>query len=627
MRTFKGPLATAVLIWALVAASIHIYAVVRVVNTAFLCGVHLLCLLPLGFILYPATPKSPKDRPTAMDVILAALAFACALYLTKNYSYAETRWYLASPVSTLEAVLGAINVLLIVEATRRAVSPVMAVVEIAAIVHLALGQFMPGVLHHPGFSFVRVTEMFYLNRDQGIYGMLTSISSTYIVLFVLFGAFIAQSGVGEFFTDLAFKIAGKSPGGPAKVAVISSALFGTVSGIGTANVYGTGTFTIPLMKKMGYKPEFAGAVEAAASTGGQYMPPVMGAAAFVMAQWIGIPYVKLAMHASLSAILFFVSIGICVDIRARRRNLAAGGDLGVGTKPWSEILKRVYNLLPLAVILGLLLAGYSPMYAGLAAIIVTVAISYFSRDTRMTLGKIIAALDTGMKNTIMVAIACAGAGIIVASISHTALGLSFVSMVLSLSRGHVLPALLLTALISLILGTGMPTTPAYILTASLAAPALTQMGVDVVAAHLFVLYFAVISEVTPPVAICAYAGANIAKADPIKTGVEAMKLSIGGYIVPIAFAFNGAFLLNGNVGGILLASALGVWGLWLVNVGLEGWMFRLISPPMRIVSVALGCACFVPNQLVAIAAALIALGVALAERRRAQGGVSARASA
>jgi len=605
MRPLVGPLKTIVFGWAILAALFHIYAVIAIVPATLLCTLHLFFLLPLGFLLYPASSKSPKDSPSPLDYLLAACALVCAGFLAWNYYSFEVRWYQASPVSTVEVVLGTINILLIVEATRRFVSPVMAILEGLFILHLLVGQKLPGFLHHPGFTYPRFVEIFYLNKDQGIYGALTGISATYVILFVLFGAFIVRSGVGVYFTDLANKITGRFAGGPAKVAVLSSGFFGMISGIGTANIFSTGSFTIPLMLKMGFSREYSAAVVSTASTGGQYMPPIMGAAAFIMAQFIGIPYVQLAMHASLSAVLYYTSIMFCIHMQAKihgSRQVEA-----VDILPWNNLLLRGFYIVPLLSIVGILIAGYSPMYAGLAAIATTIVVSYIqapiekrynlkAKETenmfgKMTLRTIAEALETGVKNSVMVAVACAGAGCIVASVSHTALGLTIVSSIIKLSHNNLFLALLLTAGMSLILGTGMPTTPAYILASSLAVPALVNMGINIVVAHLFVLYYAIISEETPPVAICACAAASLAKADPIKTAVEACKLALAGFIVPMAMAYNTSLALIGSWHSILISIVLVTFGLWFINGGFQGWMWNKIGRLNRTLFVLLGLGC------------------------------------
>jgi len=611
MRKLEGKIALAITIWTVLAALFHIYAVVEYVKTSVLCSVHLLSCLSLGFILYPANSKSPKDRATFLDIILAIIAFVCPLYIALNSTYIESRLYLADPVTALEVGLGTIYIVLVVEATRRMVNAVMAAIVGISIIHVLVGPYLFGVLKHPGFTYPRMVEIFYLNLDQGIFGMLSSISSSYLILFIIFGAFIAHSGVGSFFNELAFRIAGNSPGGPAKVSIWSSGFFGMVSGMGTANVYTTGSFTIPMMKEYGYEPEFAGAVEATASTGGQYMPPIMGAAAFIMAEIIGIPYLKLAVYASLSAFLFYVSMAFCIHMAARKRNLecAVCADDII---PWKNILKRSYCLASLVGIIVFLVIGYSPMYAGLFGIIIVVIGSFLDKKSNwMTPSRIIKALETGVKNTIMVAAACAGAGIVVASIAHTSFGVSFVSLIMNLSGGYLFIAILLTALLSIILGIGMPTTPAYILASSLAAPILIEQGVDIVAAHLFVLYFAKIAEVTPPVAVCAYAAASIAQADSFKTGIQAQKLAISGYILPIAFVYNTALIMKGTILEILISVALSIAGLMLINGGLEGWLYRNLNLLLRVTFIALGGICFVTNHYIGALAAIMGIIIAL----------------
>jgi TRAP transporter 4TM/12TM fusion protein len=576
------------------AASIHLYSVYHgLFNPRMQRSMHLMFMLPLAFVLFPARDRSPKDRPSIPDLVLAVLAVVVASLGTIELERLENRWIFATSLLPREIVFGTINVLLILEATRRTVSNVLAYLAVGTLIYLPLGPYLPGILKHDGFPVQRMVEMMYLDTDQGIYGMLTGVSATYVILFVLFGAFILYAGAGVFFTDFATAVAGRSRGGPAKIAVVSSGMFGTMTGIAVANVYATGSVTIPLMIRTGYRPSFAGAVEAAASTGGQYMPPVMGAAAFVMAEITGISYYHIALGASVSAVLYFVAVGSMVHFEALRLGLSGVSENEIPT--FKKVLSESYLFVPVAAIIYMLLNGYSPMKAAFYAILISVLTSYFRRETWMTPKKILSAMNMGARNTVMVAMACACAGMIVAVMTHTGLGLSFSSMIIASSGGILLIALFLVMIVSLILGVGLPTTAAYVLTAALAAPALERMGVDQLAAHLFVFYFAIIACVTPPVSICAYAGAGIADADPVETGFTAAKLAIAGFIVPYMFVYNPSLVTHGSLSQIFFSSITALIGVVILAGGLQGWLLSKTGNVEKWLVVSAGLALVVPH--------------------------------
>ena len=592
------------------AAVLHLYSVYHgLFNPRMQRSMHLMFMLPLAFLLFPAREGSPKDRPSIPDIVLALLAVIVSSMGTLELDRLENRWIFATNLLPREIIFGTMNVILILEATRRTVSSVLTYLAVGALIYLPLGPYLPGILKHDGFPFQRMVEMMYLDTDQGIYGMLTGVSATYVILFVLFGAFILYAGAGVFFTDFATAIAGRSRGGPAKVAVVSSGLFGTMTGIAVANVYATGSVTIPLMIRTGYRPSFAGAVEAAASTGGQYMPPVMGAAAFVMAEITGISYYHIALGASISAILYFVAVGSMVHFEALRLGLS-----GVAEKEipkFKKVILESYLFIPVVAIMYMLLNGYSPMKAAFYAILISVVTSYVRRETWMSPKKILLAMNMGARNTVMVAMACACAGMLVAVMTHTGLALSFSSMIIASSRGILLIALFLVMIVSLILGVGLPTTAAYVLTAALAAPALERMGVDQLAAHLFVFYFAIIACVTPPVSICAYAGAGIADADPVETGFIAAKLAIAGFIVPYMFVYNPSLVTHGTLSEIFFSSITALIGVVILAGGLQGWLIRRTGPIEKWLVVAAGLALVVPHlwiTLFGLALAAVVIG-------------------
>jgi len=426
-----------------------------------------------------------------------------------------------------------------------------------------------------------IIEACYLFDDEGIYGSLTGVSSVFVALFVIFGAFIHGLGLGQYFIDMACRLAGRTAGGPAKVAVISSAFFGTISGAAAANVFATGTFSIPLMKRIGYRPQFAGAVEAAASTGGQLMPPIMGAAAFLMAQITQIPYISICKAALPAAILYFFCVGAMVHYEALKNNLQTMDILdAVSVK---LLLRDSYLFLPVVVLLVLMIKGYSPFMGAYYGVLVALGISFFDRKRWMTPRKIIDALDRGGRNLIMIGCACAGAGLIISVVVNTGLGLQFSNLVISAAKGVFLIALFFIMISAIILGMGLPTTAAYVLAVSVGGPTLIEMGGDVLQVHLFVFYFAIMACVTPPVALGAYAGASLAKTDPLKTGFEASRIAVAGYIIPYMLIYNAPIMLKGSFMEIVLALVSATLAIYVVVIGLEGWMLTRLNTIERAV--------------------------------------------
>lgn len=576
MRELKGWQRWFVGVWLVATALFHLYtATVGILQPRLQRGAHLLLLLPMAFLLYPATKKSPKDRFTLLDVIFAALSVLPSLYLMIYNNSLNMRFERVDPLTTTQIILGIIVIVLLLEAIRRAVVPAMAILLIAMMAYVYIAPYLPGIFYNKPMKLGRFVEMFYLITDSGIYGIITGISATVVAMFVIFGAFLESTGVGNYLTMVAARIAGKGPGGPAKIAVVGSGLFGSISGIAASNVYATGSFTIPMMKKMGYKPEFAGAVEAVASTGGIFMPPVMGAAAFIMAELTNIPYVKICWAALLGAVFYYVALGITVHLVALRDGLK--GLPKEELPSWKNILRDSYLLAPAVGLVYFLVKGYSPFMAAYYSIWISVAISFFKKQTMMTPKRILSALETSGKNMIIVALACAGAGIVISVLTYTGLGLGLASVITSLAGGKLLLALILVMVTCLILGMGLPTTPAYIIAVTIAAPALLKMGVDVLKAHLFALYFAKLSEVTPPVCVASYCGASIAKADPMKVGYESWKLGLTGYLVGYIFIYNDALLMRGSIWQILTIVVLMSLISYLLAVGVSGYFKRKLN--------------------------------------------------
>ncbi len=406
------------------------------------------------------------------------------------------------------------------------------------------GPYFPGFLAHRGYSIQRIVSHMYFTTE-GILGIPLGVSASFIFLFILFGAFLEKTGIGKLFIDIADAIAGWAAGGPAKVAVITSALEGTVSGSSVANTVGSGSFTIPMMKKLGYRPEFAGAVEAAASTGGQIMPPVMGAAAFLMAEFTNTPYIEIAKAAAIPACLYFFGIFIEVHFEAKRCGLK-GMSRDQLPKFMEVLLKRGHLFVPLVAIIYVLIEGYTPTYAALVGLGLSIVAGMITKATRMSPWDIITALQAGARGAVGVAMACATAGIIVGVVTLTGIGLKMANGLVEIAGGNLFFTLFFTMITSLILGMGVPTTANYVITSTIAAPALVMLGVPMLAAHLFVFYFGIVADITPPVALAAYAGAGIAKSNPFWTGVTATKLAIGAFIIPYIFVYNPAMILIGT---------------------------------------------------------------------------------
>lgn len=521
--------------------------------------------LALAFITFQGR-KSDGAKVPFYDWILAALSIACVVYLWTNFHSLIMRG--GSPI-TMDVIMGCIAVLLALEATRRCVGTPLVVVAVAFLAYAFAGPYLPGLLAHKGYPIRRVASQMFITLE-GLLGTPMSVATTFVFAFIVFGVFLEATGGAELFINLAFALTGRFAGGPAKTAVVASGLLGTISGSSLANVVTTGSFTIPLMKECGYKPSFAGGVEASASSAGQIMPPIMGAAAFIMAEMTGIPYLRICAAAAIPAVLYYVSVFLSVDLEARRINLKAlprekVPELG------AALTASLPLLLPIATIFIMMILGYSPLRAALFSTIVMLISSALSKKTRMTFGEFVEALKKSAYNAVSVTVACAVCGIITGVITLTGLGLKLSDLILQVSGGKLLPTLLLTMIASIILGMGLPTTAKYIVLSSVAAPALTQIGVPLIAAHLFILYFGVIAEVTPPVALTSYAGAAVARASGFETALQGLKISIAAFFIPFMFVYYPALLFeNVTAAGIfagLISSLIGVVCLATSSIG------------------------------------------------------------
>jgi TRAP transporter 4TM/12TM fusion protein len=556
-------------------------------------SVHLLLLLPLAFLLFPAREASPRDRPSITDWMLSGLAvvpnlysYACAnggRYCAQNINL---RFETVDPVFPVEMALGILATLLIIEAIRRAVTPILAGLVPIGIGYLFVTEHMPGILNFRDVPFPQIVETLYLFNTTGIYGSITGISATMVAMFIIFGAFIEGSGVGRLFHNLGMRVAGKQPGGPAKVEVVSSALFGTISGSSVANVFATGSFTIPAMIKLGYKRHFAAGVEASSSVGGQIMPPVMGAGAFVMAEITGIPYAQIAMAAILGSALFFLMILVSVHFEARQLRLASCDPSEIPS--WREVFRDAHLLLPVAVLIGLMAFSYSPSYACFWATLSVWPASWLSPATRLYPRDILRMLTNGGRNMAMVALACAGAGIFVAALTLTGMVISFSAIVTSLAGNSLPLAGILVAITVLILGMGIPTTAAYIIGAAVGAPILQQMGVPQLNAHMFVFYFSILADATPPVSVASYAAASIAKCSPMAAGAVAFRLAFAGFIVGFSYLHSGALLLRDSPSEIIGETLVVASALTLTAAGFFGFFRAPLAPWLRLLLVPMG---------------------------------------
>ena len=568
--------------------------------------IHLSFGICLVFLLCPTKKSWIKNgRFNPLDVILAILAMIPPIYILVNYQALILR---AGTVTPTDAIIGTLGMLMVLEAARRIVGLPIVIVVLCFLAYGFLGPYMPGPLAHRGLTINQmVGHIFY--TTEGVFGIPLGVSSTFIFLFILFGAYLEKTGLGKFFIDIANAIAGWASGGPAKVAVISSALQGTISGSSVANVVGSGSFTIPMMKKLGYHKNFAGAVEAAASTGGQLMPPIMGAAAFLMAEFVGVPYMEVVKAAVVPAILYFLGVFLGVHFEAKKNNLE--GTPRSQLPPWGEIMKEEGHLaIPLIAIIGLLASGYTPMKAALAGIFISILTAMLRKNTRMTIPDIVDGLVKGARGALGVIIACASAGMIIGIVTKTGVGLKLASALVTVAAGNFMLLLICTMLTSLILGMGVPTTANYVITSTIAAPALIQLGVPILAAHMFVFYFGIIADITPPVALAAYAGSAISGGDPLKTGVNASKLGIAAFIIPYVFVLSPSILgIGATFFSVAFTTITALIGMTGISGAMIGQFYTKANPLERIILLAGGLCLIDPHTLTDIIGIAILAGV------------------
>lgn len=586
-------------------------AIFGVLDAQLQRALHLGFGVALAFLLYPMRKSWSREKIHLVDVILAIIGAAAPLYIVYEYKELVLR---AGTVNFTDLIFGLIGIVTIIEATRRVVGLPMVTVVFFFLAYAFLGPYMPDIIAHRGLSLDQLVSHLYFTTE-GIFGIPLGVSSTFIFLFILFGAYLEATGLGKFFIDLANAVAGWAAGGPAKVAVLSSGLMGTVSGSSVANVVGTGSLTIPMMKKLGYHKNFAGAVEAAASTGGQLMPPVMGAAAFLMAEFVGVPYVEIVKAAAIPALLYFLGVWLGVHFEAKRNHLK--GIPRDKLPKIGEILKeRGHLAIPLIVIVYLLVSGYTPMRAALVALFLSIICAAFRKSTRMKPMEIINGLEKGAKGALGVLVACASAGIIIGVVTKTGMGLKLASGLIELSGGVLLASLFFTMVTAIVLGMGVPTTANYVITSTVAAPALIQIGVPLLSAHMFVFYFGIIADVTPPVALAAFAGAGISGGNALRTGVNASKLAVAAFIIPYMFVMSPELILQDNeLTKAALAIFTAIIGMIALSASLIGYFLDYTNKFERIILLIGGLLMIKPGGMTDIIGIILIIIVTIMQKK------------
>jgi TRAP transporter 4TM/12TM fusion protein len=568
-------------------------------------SIFLTFLFVLVFSLFPLGRRSWADDINAyffLDLFLILLSVGVEAYLLYDIDAWQLRWYNPTPADT---AVGTIAILLVLEASRRTVGWAMVGVTAFFVIHTVFSRYFPGVLNAPPTPWAQLVDVLF--SDHGIFSAPIEVMASFILLFLTFSALLIRSGAGAFFINLAYSITGRMAGGPAKTAVVSSALFGTLSGSAVANVVTTGSFTIPLMKSVGYSAVTAGAVEAVASTGGNFMPPVMGAVAFIMAQYLGIPYIDVCFYALIPALLYYAAIMMMVHFEAKRLGLLP---LTKEALPsfWHTLLRGGHLLLAVIALTVFLVFGYTSMMAAVWGILVLFLLSFVRQETRLTPVAFLSAFEEASRASLTVGTACACAGIIMGSLYSSGLGMKITNIIVKAAGGRLWLTLIYVMLLSLLLGMGMPSTGVYLTLVTVVIPALIEMGVLPIAAHMFCFYYGVISCITPPVCVASFAGAAIAEAPPMRTGIEATKLGIASYIIPFMFVYNPTMLMIGPVTEILWATFTGLWGTVFLAAGTVGRLYRKACFPERVVMIV-AAICLIKPGLVTDAIGFLLMGV------------------
>ena len=554
-------------------------------------SVHLAFGAVLALMLFKGR-KNGSNKISIIDWALILSIIAVTSYIYMNLSTLLFRFGVMP--TKLDAYVALLGLLIVFEITRRTSGWTLPILASIFVAYAFLGPYLPGILNHRGYTWERfVTYIFGLD---GVFGVTLDVSSKYILLFIIFGAFLQMSGVGRYFIDFSFSLAGGMRGGPAKVSVISSGLMGMMNGTSAGNAVATGSLTIPLMRRVGYTGRFAAATEATASAGGQIMIPIMGAGAFIMAELTGIRYSEIIIAATIPALLYFLSVYFMVDFQAIKNGMK-----GIPRKelpPLKGILKQAYLFIPIILLIGSLLSGYSVIRSGTVSILACLFISWLTPDNKMGPKQVIEALVLGMKNTIQLLAVCATAGVIVGVIALTGVGQRFSSMLLGVADTNILLALIFAMLISIILGMGMPTTAAYAVAASVVAPGLISIGIPLLTAHMFVFYFAVMSAITPPVALAAYAAAGVAGTDPFKTGITAFKLGIAAFIVPFMFYYSPQLMMEGSGLNIAWSFVTASVGIYLLAACVQGWFAKKSTGIIVRILLVAGSLCLINAGLI-----------------------------
>jgi TRAP transporter 4TM/12TM fusion protein len=609
--SYGGIMRLIIIVVSVAMAAYHIWAIAFGTPEAiYFRGTHLLFVMVLIFFLHRWNGRV-EGNPTLADWVLLAMGVAPILYLFINYDYVINRIFYVDELSTMDMVMGTMMTVMVLEATRRVIGLAL---PITAVVFLIYGLFIAKL------DPMRLIDQLYMTVE-GIFGIPLSVSASYVLIFVLFGAFMERTGTGQLFMDFAMSLTGGTAGGPGKVSCVSSALFGTISGSAVANVMVDGPITIPLMKRSGFPPHFAAGVEAVASTGGQIMPPIMGAAAFVMAEFLGVSYGQVILWALIPAILYYVACFAAVHFEAKRRGL-----LGI---PRSELPKlrdvmrvRGHMFLPVLAILVVMYSGYSAPMAAFAGVATCFPVAALRKSTRqyVTIDNLIGACADGARNALPVAAACACAGIVIAVVTLSGLGIVFTQFVIGLSQQYLLPALILTMLAGIVLGMGMPTTPAYIIMTALLVPAIVKFGVILPAAHMFAFYFAILSSITPPVALAVFAAAGLAKSELWATGLAAVRIAATSFLVPYMFVYAPQLLMIGSWTDILSASVSAAIGILFFSAGMHGFLIVRSTLWQSVLLVAAGVMLIDPNlitDLIGLGLAAIVVAVQMSAKRAA----------
>lgn len=611
-RKFTGKIKSFFYIFAILVSLYHLYtAIFGPPVTLVHRSLHVAMMCSMCFLMYPMRKKSSRTTPSWFDWFLAAISFVIPFYIWHDYLGVVER------ASDMDMVMATLLVVLVLEATRRCSGKALPILSICFILYGMYGREFPGMFMHRGYDWLSLSNHFFANTE-GIYGTSANVSSSYIFLFILFGCVMTKSGIGKFFNDISLSIAGHTKGGPAKVSVVAAGLLGSINGSAVANVVTTGSFTIPLMKKTGYSAEFAGAVSAAASVGGQLLPPIMGAEAFIMAEILGVKYSEIIVWAAIPALLYYMGILIQVQLRASKDGL-----VGVPKEQLPrtrDVLKAQGHLIiPIVFLLYMLfMSGSTVVYAAVLTIGVTILVAALKKATRMKPKAIVDALAEGAKQTVSVAIACACVGIVVGVSSKTGFGLTMANTIISLGNTSIMFTLVFPMITCMILGMGLPSIPSYIITSSIAAPALFKLGIPNAAAHMFSFYFAMFANLTPPVALAAFAAAGVSGGDPMKTGWTSVKLAVAGFIIPYIFVLSPQLMLiNTTLGEGLFTAATAALGVFLLAVACEGYVYAPVNVVMRLVSLAGALLLMIPGIQTDIIGAVILIAVIFFQKRKA----------